>query len=168
MVRDILLLTIFPATMILAAAMDILTFTIPNRLSIVLIVGFFLLALLVPLTWSDIGLHVLAGAGMLSLGFVLFACGWIGGGDAKLFAGAALWLGPGALPKYLLIASLFGGALTLALILWRGRSLPAMLTSQGWLLRLHDRREGIPYGIALAAAGLLVYSDTPFMAALGG
>ena len=42
------------------------------------------------------------------------------------------------------------------------------LAGQGWIVRLHDAKEGVPYGIALAAAGLLVYPDTPFMAALGG
>jgi prepilin peptidase CpaA len=42
-----------------------------------------------------------------------------------------------------------------------------MLTSQGWLTRLHSPKEGVPYGIALAAAGLLLYPETPFMAALG-
>ena len=47
-------------------------------------------------------------------------------------------------------------------------ALPAPLASQGWLLRLHDPKEGVPYAVALAAAGLLVYPHTPFMAALGG
>jgi prepilin peptidase CpaA len=42
-----------------------------------------------------------------------------------------------------------------------------MLYSQGWLTRLHSEKEGVPYGIALAAAGLLVYPDTVFMAGLG-
>lgn len=60
------------------------------------------------------------------------------------------------------------GALTLLLIFWRGLPLPLLLTSQGWLMRLHDSKTGIPYGIALAAAGLLVYPNTPFMGALGG
>jgi prepilin peptidase CpaA len=45
--------------------------------------------------------------------------------------------------------------------------LPATLSSQGWLVRLHSPEEGVPYGIALAASGLLVYPGTPFMAALG-
>jgi prepilin peptidase CpaA len=56
----------------------------------------------------------------------------------------------------------------LALLFWRGVPLPEMLISQNWLVRLHDPKEGVPYGIALAAAGLLVYPQTPFMAALGG
>ena len=66
-----------------------------------------------------------------------------------------------------LYAALLGGALTLLLLFWRNWPLPAMLTSQGWLTRLHSPKEGVPYGIALAAAGLLLYPETPFMAALG-
>ncbi len=169
MITDILLLTVFPAAMAFAAATDLVTFTVPNRISIALLGGFLLLAAMIGLGWNNIGLHVAAGAGALVLGFVLFACGWIGGGDAKLFAATALWLGPAALPNYALIASVLGGGLTLALIYWRGLPfLPATLNAQSWALRLHDTKQGVPYGIALAAAGLLIYPNSPFMAALGG
>jgi prepilin peptidase CpaA len=88
--------------------------------------------------------------------------------DAKLFAATTLWLGHEVLLTYGVITALIGGALTLGLLFWRGVPLPATLTSQGWLVRLHSAKEGVPYGIALAAAGLLVYPQTPFMAALGG
>ena len=57
--------------------------------------------------------------------------------------------------------------MTLVLLFMRSLPLPATLYSQQWITRLHDSKEGVPYGIALAAAGLLVYPDTPFMAALG-
>jgi prepilin peptidase CpaA len=94
--------------------------------------------------------------------------GWIGGGDAKLFAATTLWLGPQALFSYSLTTALIGGALTFAILLLRSMPLPMALAGQGWLVRLHDAKEGVPYGIALAAAGLLIYPDTPFMRALGG
>jgi prepilin peptidase CpaA len=99
--------------------------------------------------------------------FGLFAMGWIGGGDAKLFATTTLWLGPQILLTYSLTTALIGGALTLTLLAWRNLPLPASFAGQGWLVRLHDAKQGIPYGIALAAAGLLAYPDTPFMAAVG-
>ena len=58
---------------------------------------------------------------------------------------------------------LLGVALALMLlVLWRKMPLPVMLTSQDWLVRLHSPKEGVPYGIALAAAGLLVYPAKPF------
>ena len=120
------------------------------------------------LGWPEIGLHFGLAVAALVVTFTLFSFGWIGGGDAKLFAATCLWVGPAALLSYSVFSALIGGALTLALLFWRGVPLPEMLISQNWLVRLHDPKEGVPYGIALAAAGLLVYPQTPFMAALGG
>jgi prepilin peptidase CpaA len=168
MLKDLLILTIFPGAMAFAAATDLFTMTVPNRLALALAAGFFVVAPLVGLGWTDIGVHVALGAAALAVTFALFSFGWIGGGDAKLFAATCLWLGPGAILAYSVYGALLGGALTLALLAWRNLPLPLMLTSQGWLARLHDQKQGVPYGIALAAAGLLVYPDTPFMAALGG
>ena len=167
MIKDLLILTIFPGAMALAAATDLLTMTVPNRLALALGALFFLVAPLAGLDWQDIGLHVALALAALALVFVLFSCGLIGGGDAKLFAATCLWLGPEAVLPYTIYAALIGGALTLLLLFWRGLPLPVMLSSQGWLVRLHSPKEGVPYGIALAASGLLVYPDTAFMAALG-
>jgi prepilin peptidase CpaA len=167
MIKDLLLLTIFPGAMALAAATDLLTMTVPNRIALALIAGFFVIAPLVGLGWSEIGFHVSLAAAALILTFGLFSFGWIGGGDAKLFAVTCLWVGPASLLAYSVYAALIGGALTLALLSWRQVPLPVMLTGQDWLVRLHDPKQGVPYGIALAAAGLLVYPETPFMAALG-
>jgi prepilin peptidase CpaA len=99
--------------------------------------------------------------------FAFFARGWIGGGDAKLAAATALWLGWAQLYEYLLYASLFGGALTLLLLEFRKRLLPPVLAKQPWLARLHEPNGGVPYGIALAAAALLVYPSTAWMKAAG-
>jgi len=167
MLKDILLITIFPAAMAFSAATDLFTMTVPNRIALLLVAGFVVLAPLVGLGWGELGLHVALATVALILGFVMFSFGWIGGGDAKLFAATCLWLGPEALFKYGILAALFGGVLTLGLLFWRRMPLPVPLTSQDWLVRLHSPREGVPYGIALAVAGLMVYPQTPFMAALG-
>jgi prepilin peptidase CpaA len=168
MIKDLLLLTIFPGAMALAAATDFFTMTVPNRIALVLVAGFLVAAPLVSLGWPEIGLHFGLAVAALVVTFTLFSFGWIGGGDAKLFAATCLWVGPAALLSYSVFSALIGGALTLALLFWRGVPLPEMLISQNWLVRLHDPKECVPYGIALAAAGLLVYPQTPFMAALGG
>ena len=168
MLRDILLLTIFPGAMAFAAATDLFTMTVPNRIVLVLIAGFFILAPMVGLGWQDIALHVALAAAALVVTFALFSKGWIGGGDAKLFAATCLWLGPSLMLAYGVNAALLGGALTLLLVFVRSMALPATLLSQGWIVRLHSPKEGVPYGIALAAAGLLVYPETPFMAAFAG
>jgi len=167
MSTDLLVLTIFPLAMAFAVATDLFSMTLPNWISALLIAGFVLLAPLAGLAWSEAGLHMAVAVGALTIAFALFSFGWIGGGDAKLFAAICLWMGPEGLLPFAIHAALLGGALTL-LILWaRSFPLPAMLHGQGWIARLHNAREGVPYGIALAGAGLLVYPDTPFMAGLG-
>jgi prepilin peptidase CpaA len=160
-------LTLFPATMAFAASSDLFTMTIANRVSLVLVGGFFVLAVLTGMNPSAIGWHVAAGAAVLVISFVLFSCGWVGGGDAKLAAATALWFGFAHLLDYLLYASIFGGALTLFLIQFRLLPLPRLFAGREWIERLHRTGGGVPYGIALAAAALLVYPHTEWMAALG-
>lgn len=168
MIKDLLILTVFPGAMALAAATDLFTMTLPNRLALALVAFFFVVAPLAGLGWSDVGLHVALALVALVATSTLFSFGWMGGGDIKLFAATCLWLNPETLFTYSIYTGLIGMALALALLLWRKMPLPAMLSSQGWLVRLHSPKEGVPYGIALAAAGLLVYPQSPFMAALGG
>ncbi|SFM73734.1 A24 family peptidase [Methylobacterium pseudosasicola] len=154
------LLVLFPFLMAYAAASDLLTMLIPNRISLALVAGFVLLALTGPMDWSEIGLHLGAGAAVLAVTFTLFAFGVIGGGDAKLAAATALWIGFDGLGDYLLAASIFGGALTLAILAVRAYPLPIRVARLPFALHLHDAKTGIPYGIALAAAALLVVPET--------
>jgi prepilin peptidase CpaA len=98
----------------------------------------------------------------------LFTFGWIGGGDAKLAAATALWLGWTPLADYGLVSALAGGALTLTILFARRIALPAVLASQTWIARLHNARSGIPYGIALALGGLAVYPETQFWSMVSG
>ena len=167
MVADAIRLMLFPAMMAFAASSDLLTMTISNRVSLILVGGFFVLALADrherrghPVA------HVGAGAIVLVVAFGFFARGWIGGGDAKLAAATALWFGFDHLLDYLLYASLFGGALTLLLIQFRTVAAAAFLAGQEWVERLHQKDGGVPYGIALAAAALCIYPDTPWMTAI--
>jgi prepilin peptidase CpaA len=154
-------LVIFPLLMIFAALADLFTMTIPNRVSLLLIAGYFALALYLHQPWGVIALHASCGAVMLMLTFAMFNFGWIGGGDAKLASATALWLGWGVLFQYGLVASLIGGVLTLAIVeLRRHDQLPAKLISVDFIARLADKSGGVPYGIALALAGLIVYPQT--------
>jgi prepilin peptidase CpaA len=167
MVTEAISLTVFPAVMAFAALSDLFTMTIANRVSLVLVAGFALLAALGGMSVADILAHVGAAASVLVVTFVLFARGWIGGGDAKLAASAALWLGFAHLADYLLYASLLGGALTVLLIQFRALPLPRMLVGREWAECLHRPGGGVPYGIALAVAALLVYPQTEWMTAIG-
>ena len=167
MLTEAIALTLFPATMAFAASSDLLTMTIANRVSLVLVGGFVLLAVMIGMSPIDMAWHFAAGGAVLVLTFAMFACGWVGGGDAKLAAATALWLGFAHLLDYLIYASILGGALTLALIQFRMWPLPGALARRAWIERLHRRGGGVPYGIALAAAALTVYPHTGWMTALG-
>ena len=157
---EICLLVFFPVLMAYAAASDLLTMTIPNRLSLALVASFLALACLGGLAPQAILLHILAGGVVLAATFAMFAFGWIGGGDAKLAAATALWLGFSPLADYLFIAALGGGLLTFAILALRYFPLPRFALGWTWLCRMHDRRSGVPYGIALAAAALAVYPQS--------
>jgi len=167
MVADAVRLLLFPALMAFAAWSDLFTMTISNRISLILVGGFFILAVWSGMPVAQIGMHVAAALAVLVVTFAFFARGWIGGGDAKLAAATALWLGFDQLLNYLTIASLLGGVLTLFILRFRLMPLPAMLADQEWAKRLHRMDSGVPYGIALAIAALMVYSDTPWMKSLG-
>jgi prepilin peptidase CpaA len=149
--------------MAFAASSDLFTMTISNRVALILVGGFFALACFSGMNANEVLSHVGAAAAVLAVTFVFFARGWIGGGDAKLAAATALWLGFDHLMPYLLYASIFGGILTLAIIRFRLMPLPAALAEQEWVKRLHRIDGGVPYGIALAAAALLVYPHTAWM-----
>jgi len=158
---------IFPALMAFAASSDLFTMTISNRISLLLLASFCVLAFVIGMDAREIGYHFLAGALVLVVSFGFYARGWIGGGDAKLAAATALWFGFEWLLPYLLWASIFGGALTLAILLFRRHPVPLMLIRQPWVDRLHQQNAGVPYGIALAAAALLIYPYTVWMKAAG-
>jgi prepilin peptidase CpaA len=157
---DPLLLLFFPALMAFAAASDLITMTIPNRVSLMLVAGFVAFALLTGMPLKTFGLHLAAGASVLIVTFTMFAFGWIGGGDAKLAAATAVWLGWALLVEYGAISAILGGGLTLMIIFLRKQPAPRWALESEWIARLHDNRNGVPYGIALAAAGLALYPQT--------
>ena len=166
MILDVARLLFFPALMAFAAASDLFTMTISNRVSLALAAGFLALALASGMAPSDILMHLAAGSVVLVGAFACFAFGWIGGGDAKVAASAALWFGFAHLLNYMVYASLFGGVLTLALLQFRQWPLPYALSGQAWLLRLHAKESGIPYGIALAVGALMIYPETDWIKAV--
>ncbi len=157
------LFAIFPLAMAYAAVSDLLTMTISNRVTLLMIAAF---VVLTPFTGMDLqtfGLHWASGGAVLAVAFFCFAMGWIGGGDAKLASVTALWLGWEGTVEFIAIGSIFGGLLTISLLSFRQSVLPAFIIRQPWIRRLHDENEGVPYGVALAAAGLVTYPHTIWM-----
>ena len=109
-------LVFFPAVMVFSALSDLFTMTISNRVSIALVLVFFPFALLAGLSLPEIGIHLACGTGVLVATFAMFAMGWIGGGDAKLAAATALWVGWDRLLDFGTDSAVIGGALTLAIL----------------------------------------------------
>jgi prepilin peptidase CpaA len=159
---------VFPLLMIFAALADLFTMTIPNRVSVVLVVAYLLLAIYLGQPWQNVAAHFSCALVVLLLTFALFHLGWIGGGDAKLAASTALWLGWEHLMDYGLVASLAGGVLTVIIIELRRHDLPSSILSFQFISHLAEKTAGVPYGIALACAGLIVYPQTSVWARLSG
>lgn len=157
----------FPAVMVYAGIMDLMTLKIRNVLVIVVAVCFFIAAPIVGLGIEDIVLNVAVAAIVLIVSFGFFAAGWIGGGDAKLAAATALWFGWEQVLPYLLVSTLAGGLLTLLLLGFRSILMPASFYSRPWLVKLHESKTGVPYGIAFAIAALIVFPDTVWFKSIG-
>ncbi len=163
---EVAVLTVFPLLALFAAMTDVARMTIPNWLTMSLIVGFAIMAPVSGMDLAMVGWHLCAGFGLLAVTFFLFSMGWIGGGDAKYAAAVALWFGWPATLDFLLISALFGGALTLAIVAFRKMPMPEAMHSQQWLMRLHDPKNGAPYGVALSCGALYVYPNTIWMSSV--
>lgn len=163
---DYYLLLLFPAAMAVAAMLDLFSMTIPNRISLILLGGFLVIAPLTGMAWEQFFIHIAIAFAVLVVGFALFAFGLVGGGDAKLLTVAALWIGYDDLMSYLYVAALFGAALAVAILLYRRNLPPKCFLGQQWALRLHARGEGVPYGIALACGALWVFPSTSWFLAV--
>lgn len=150
--------TLVLLVLLAAIVFDIGSMTIPNSLCAFLALAFLLTAALVGMAPMTVGLHVLCGFVVLCFTFAMFAMNWMGGGDAKLIAATAVWFGPTMdLASYILLASVFGGVLTLALLAVRARTQLLPATGVVFLDRLLHPTTGIPYGVALGLAGIIVF-----------
>jgi prepilin peptidase CpaA len=139
-----LLLLGLAAVLVVAAVIDVRTFTISNRLNLAV-------ALSAPVYWLSVPLHVWPGMALqlaaAAIVFVLLAgafyAGMMGGGDVKLAAALALWFPPPLTVKFLVLMALAGGVLTLGIVVWHRA-------------RRREGRPQIPYGVAIAVGGLAI------------
>lgn len=164
-----LLLSTFPALVIVAGLRDVTSYTIPNWISLALIAAFVPAALAGGLAWPVIGLQLAFGVVALVAGMAMFALGWIGGGDAKLFAAVGLWLGWPASLTYLLVTGVTGGVLAVGLLSLRSLWMrPYVQGGPQWFGRLATPGENVPYGFAIAAGALAAFPGSPLGLALQG
>ena len=157
----------FPAVMVFAGIMDLLTLKIRNLLVLAIAICFFIAAPVIGLGMEDVLLNVAVASLVLLVSFGFFVAGWIGGGDAKLAAATALWFGWEHVLAYLVVSTLAGGLLTLALLGFRSILLPPTFYSVRWIVKLHEAETGLPYGVAFAIGALVVFPETVWFKAIG-
>ncbi len=161
---EALIFVVFPFCMAFAAISDTLSMTIANSVSILLVVTFAMVAPLTGMDWGVYGTHFAAGALVLTVTFALFAMGGMGGGDAKLLAATAVWMGLGMpLLEYLVYATIAGAALTLLILSYRKSAFAVYLGQNMFLRNFAEDQKGVPYGIALGIGGLIAYPDSSLM-----
>src|SRR4051812_47373076 len=99
-----ILLVGLAAILVIAAAIDVRTFTISNRLNltVALLAPLYWLSVAMPL-WPNVGVQLAAGAGVFVLLAAAFYAGMMGGGDVKLAAALALWFSPASTVKFLVL-----------------------------------------------------------------
>jgi prepilin peptidase CpaA len=142
-----LLLVGLAVILVVAAVVDVRTFTISNRLNLTV-------ALLAPVYWASIALSpwpaIAVQIAAATAVFVLFAgafyAGMMGGGDVKLAAALALWFSPYGTVKFFVLTSLAGGVLTLLILVWHRA-------------KKREGRPEIPYGVAIAFGGLAILTQ---------
>lgn len=124
---------------------DLITMRIPNWLILTLLLGYAVLAPLAGFTSVDMAISLACALVVFCVGLGVFACGWIGGGDVKLMAVAALWLGLPQLPAFVLFTTVFGAVLTLGLLVYRAGVLPyALIGRVGWVQCWHVDEKRVP------------------------
>jgi prepilin peptidase CpaA len=163
------LLLILPALVIVAGLKDATSFTIPNWISAAAALAFLPVAFAVGAPMGAIGANLGLGALALVVGMGMFAVRWIGGGDAKLFAACALWLGWSAAPVFLLVTAVAGGALAVGLLNLRADWMRALIPAgPGWVERLRAQDGDVPYGVAIAIGALAAFPGSMLMRAATG
>lgn len=157
------ILVIFPLCLAVAAFSDMLTMTIPNRVSLLLLLSFPLIAPFAGLTIPEIGMHFAAGLMVFMVVFAFFALNIMGGGDAKLLASSAIWFGfHPSLFEYMVYVGLLGGGLTFMLLAVRAHSntILAMGLPVPTPILLAKK---VPYGIAIGLGGVLAFPSSPLV-----
>ena len=150
-----LLLGLLAILLVVAAVIDVKTFTISNGLNAAV-------ALLAPVYWWSIGLplwpdaaiQVGVAAGVFFALAATFYLGMMGGGDVKLAAAIALWFKPFATLKFLVIMSLAGGLLTIIVLLLHKKRGKAPIDGDA-----PAAKPEVPYGVAIAIGALWILAQ---------
>ena len=141
--------TLAIALFIAAAWTDIRSRRIPNGVSVALaLVGLARIGMALVAGESALtaALDLAAALTVFVLAAVAFRFRLHGGGDVKLLAAGALWLGAAALGPYILFTAVAGGVMAMLFVAWHF-VLPASM---------RGARPSLPYAVAIAAGGIFV------------
>jgi prepilin peptidase CpaA len=145
-----LALAIYVAALFGAGVSDLVRYEIPNWLSLAVAGAF--VVMLPDLPPMVAAMHAAAGVTTLAVMAVGFWFGAIGGGDAKLLGAVGLWMGWGNLLPFLVLVSILGGMIGLLILALR--ALVPLPPAGRWSSRVLQGGAGVPYGLAIALAGL--------------
>lgn len=155
--------TLLPVLMIVAATTDVMSFRIPNWLTILTALSFFPLAYATGMPLETFGYHVLAGAILFAVGFGLYSFGLFGGGDAKLIAAAGLWFGMANSMTFVVLTVLAGGVLAIAVALWSALHVHWEALDSSFSKRFAEIKPNVPYGLAIAVGAIFAFPGTWWM-----
>lgn len=157
---ETLILSVFPLMVMAAGISDFFTFKIPNWLNALIALSVIPFVVYLGMPLEVFAWHVVAGLLFFVIGLGLFAGGLIGGGDAKMLAACALWIGWDRLMEFGVITVLAGGALVMAMTAWQFLSTRKDAGLLAWAKSFLGKQPQLPYGIAIAAGSIVVFPGT--------
>jgi prepilin peptidase CpaA len=166
-----LYLALLPTLLIVAATNDVLTFKIPNWLTLLIAGLFFPMALTAGLPLGDFVWHIAGGVLLFAIGFTMFQFSLLGGGDAKLLASTGLWFGMANIYSFIVFAALAGFAQVVFMVLWSFIMLSLDIagisdTHTRLWSKLRSMTPNVPFGFAIALGGIVAFRGTWWMHAL--
>lgn len=167
MLGSLLISTLIGAWLV-AALNDAEEMKIPNWISIALVVLFPVAAFHFGYSPAQFAISLGLGIAVLIVCFALFAFNVFGGGDAKLLAASAPWVGLAGILPFLIKVFLMGGLLALIVLMFRNMPILPVFARAPWLMRAHGSESHLPYGIAIAAGGVWSLPDLPIYAMATG
>ncbi len=147
-------LVVFTGLMITAAVGDLLTYTITNKLNLTIGLAFLVFAILLPVAPFEIATRAIWATVVFFICAQMFHFGWMGGGDVKMIPMVMLWIPHNFYLELLTVIALYGGVLTLTIMLMRAIPMPVFTVGWTWLDRIHAQEKKIPYGIAIALGAM--------------
>lgn len=141
--------------MVLVIWLDATAFTIPNWLC-GLVLALYPIMLFLPHEPVDWPMAIAAMSGMFVAGYVIFALGWMGGGDIKLLTACALWTGVAALWDFMIYTALLGGVLSIVLLAGRNGLEKLARFNPEKLPKIFRQKAPVPYGLAIAFAFVIL------------